>query len=158
MQAQMGDDRLLGVAVLLDRCRAALMAPDLGAQTVRKGGLTQNALRAPVPPQRPGLPPRAYTLAIDGLRRGPPGGELPSFPRPVPWYTPPGYAMRSSRAIGLPLPTLGRMCTHHRADPGFRPIGFAALYRHPRTTQPHPGHQVFPYLLRHLDITAPNQV
>jgi putative transposase len=39
-----------------------------------------------------------------------------------------------------------------------RRMGIAALYRHPRTTQPHPGHQVFPYLLRSLDITAPNQV
>ena len=39
-----------------------------------------------------------------------------------------------------------------------RRMGIAALYRHPRTTQPHPGHQVFPYLLRTLDITAPNQV
>jgi putative transposase len=39
-----------------------------------------------------------------------------------------------------------------------RRMGIAALYRHPRTTQPHPGHQVFPYLLRTLDITAPDQV
>ena len=39
-----------------------------------------------------------------------------------------------------------------------RRMGIDALYRHPRTTQPHPGHQVFPYLLRSLDITAPNQV
>jgi putative transposase len=39
-----------------------------------------------------------------------------------------------------------------------RRMGIAALYRHPRTTQPHPGHQVFPYLLRSLAITAPNQV
>jgi putative transposase len=39
-----------------------------------------------------------------------------------------------------------------------RRMGMAALYRHPRTTQPHPGHRVFPYLLRDLPITAPNQV
>ena len=39
-----------------------------------------------------------------------------------------------------------------------RRMGMEALYRHPRTTQPHPGHQVFPYLLRSLAITAPNQV
>ena len=37
-------------------------------------------------------------------------------------------------------------------------MGIDALYRHPRTTQPHPGHQVFPYLLRDLAITRPNQV
>ena len=39
-----------------------------------------------------------------------------------------------------------------------RRMGIEALYRHPRTTQPHPGHQVFPYLLRDLAITVPNQV
>jgi putative transposase len=39
-----------------------------------------------------------------------------------------------------------------------RRMGLEALYRHPRTTQPHPGHQVFPYLLRDLAILRPNQV
>jgi putative transposase len=39
-----------------------------------------------------------------------------------------------------------------------RRMGIEALYRHPRTTQPHPGHQVFPYLLRDREITLPNQV
>jgi putative transposase len=39
-----------------------------------------------------------------------------------------------------------------------RRMGLEALYRHPRTTQPHPGHRVFPYLLRDRAITAPNQV
>ena len=39
-----------------------------------------------------------------------------------------------------------------------RRMGIAALYRHPRTTRPHPGHTVFPYLLRERAITAPNQV
>jgi putative transposase len=39
-----------------------------------------------------------------------------------------------------------------------RRMGITALYRHPRTTQPHPGHQVFPYLLRDLAVTRPNQV
>jgi putative transposase len=39
-----------------------------------------------------------------------------------------------------------------------RRMGIAALYQRPRTTQPHPGHVVFPYLLRDRAITAPNQV
>jgi putative transposase len=39
-----------------------------------------------------------------------------------------------------------------------RRMGIVALYRPPRTTRPHPGHQVFPYLLRDLAITEPNQV
>ncbi len=39
-----------------------------------------------------------------------------------------------------------------------RRMGIAALYQRPRTTQPHPGHAVFPYLLRDRAIAAPNQV
>ncbi len=39
-----------------------------------------------------------------------------------------------------------------------RRIGIAALYRHPRTTPPHPGHRVFPYLRRDLAIPQPHQV
>jgi len=39
-----------------------------------------------------------------------------------------------------------------------RRMGVEALYQHPRTTRPHPGHVVFPYLLREREITAPNQV
>ena len=39
-----------------------------------------------------------------------------------------------------------------------RRMGIEALYQRPRTTTPHPGHKVFPYLLRHRQITAPNQV
>lgn len=39
-----------------------------------------------------------------------------------------------------------------------RRMGIEALYQHPRTTRPHPGHTVFPYLLREREITAPNQV
>jgi putative transposase len=37
-------------------------------------------------------------------------------------------------------------------------MGIAALYQRPRTTRPHPGHTVFPYLLRDCAITAQNQV
>jgi putative transposase len=38
-----------------------------------------------------------------------------------------------------------------------RRMGIEALYRRPRTSTPHPGHKVFPYLLRNRQITAPNQ-
>jgi putative transposase len=38
-----------------------------------------------------------------------------------------------------------------------RRIGIEALYQRPRTTTPHPGHKLFPYLLRNRQITAPNQ-
>jgi putative transposase len=39
-----------------------------------------------------------------------------------------------------------------------RRMGIEALYRRPRTTKPEPGHKIYPYLLRGLEITRPNQV
>jgi putative transposase len=37
-------------------------------------------------------------------------------------------------------------------------MGIEAIYRRPRTTKPEPGHKIYPYLLRGLEITRPNQV
>ncbi len=37
-------------------------------------------------------------------------------------------------------------------------MGIEALYRRPRTTKPEPGHKIYPYLLRSMAITRPNQV
>jgi putative transposase len=37
-------------------------------------------------------------------------------------------------------------------------MGLRTIYRRPRTSQPAPGHQVYPYLLRGVMITQPNQV
>ncbi len=37
-------------------------------------------------------------------------------------------------------------------------MGLKAIYRHPRTSKPTPGHKVYPYLLSGLEITRPNQV
>ena len=37
-------------------------------------------------------------------------------------------------------------------------MGIEAIYRRPRTTKPEPGHKIYPYLLRALEITRPNQV
>jgi putative transposase len=37
-------------------------------------------------------------------------------------------------------------------------MGIAALYRKPNTSKPAPGHKIYPYLLRNLPITRPNQV
>ena len=39
-----------------------------------------------------------------------------------------------------------------------RRMGIEALYRRPRTTTPEPGHKIYPYLLRGMAITLPNQV
>src|ERR1700680_910073 len=37
-------------------------------------------------------------------------------------------------------------------------MGIEALYRRPSTTKPEPGHKIYPYLLRGMEITRPNQV
>jgi putative transposase len=37
-------------------------------------------------------------------------------------------------------------------------MGIEALYRRPRTTKPETGHKIYPYLLRGMAITRPNQV
>jgi len=39
-----------------------------------------------------------------------------------------------------------------------RKMGLMPIYQKPRTSNPHPGHKVYPYLLRGLQITRPNQV
>jgi len=39
-----------------------------------------------------------------------------------------------------------------------REMGLEAIYSKPKTSQSHPEHKVYPYLLRDLDITRPNQV
>ena len=37
-------------------------------------------------------------------------------------------------------------------------MGIEAIYRRPNTSKPAPGHTIFPYLLRQLPVTRPNQV
>ena len=37
-------------------------------------------------------------------------------------------------------------------------MGIAAIYRRPNTSKPAPGHRLYPYLLRTLAVTRPNQV
>ena len=37
-------------------------------------------------------------------------------------------------------------------------MGIEALYRRPRTTKPEPGHKIYPYLLRGVEVSRPNQV
>jgi transposase InsO family protein len=37
-------------------------------------------------------------------------------------------------------------------------MGLEAVYKRPGTSQPHPAHPVFPYLLKGMEITRPNQV
>ncbi len=36
-----------------------------------------------------------------------------------------------------------------------RRMGIEALYRRPRTTKPEPGHKIYPYLLRGIELSGP---
>ena len=69
--------------------------------------------------------------------------------------------------LEFPLPARGCCATCWRRGVHARPphmktlmqrMGIEALYRRPGTTKPAPGHQIYPYLLRGLAITRPNQV
>src|SRR5689334_17347814 len=37
-------------------------------------------------------------------------------------------------------------------------VGIEAVYRRPDTSKPAPGHKIYPYLLRDLPVTGPDQV
>jgi len=39
-----------------------------------------------------------------------------------------------------------------------RKIGLSPIYQAPKTSEPHPQHRIYPYLLRHMAIERPNHV
>jgi putative transposase len=63
-----------------------------------------------------------------------------------------------SRRIVLELRRLGHDVNRKRVQRLMRIMGLQALVPGPHTSKPHPEHKVYPYLLRRLDITRPNQV
>jgi putative transposase len=95
-------------------------------------------------------------------------GSVYYRPRPIPPVD--LQTMRRIDEIHLAHPTAGaRMLRDLLRGEGFaigrrhvatlmRRMGLAAIYRQPRTSDPHPGHRVFPYLLRNLAIERANQV
>jgi len=52
----------------------------------------------------------------------------------------------------------GYVINRKRVQRLMRCMGLEAIYPKPRTTVPGAGHKVYPYLLRNLEITRPNQV
>jgi len=51
-----------------------------------------------------------------------------------------------------------KLVTRKRVRRLMKLMGLETVYRRPRTSQPEPGHKIYPYLLRGLEITDPNQV
>ena len=56
------------------------------------------------------------------------------------------------------LQRLGHGINHKRVQRLMRLMGLQAIYPKPRTSQPAGAHRVYPYLLRNLVLTHPNQV
>ena len=63
-----------------------------------------------------------------------------------------------SRQMMRHLHRLGHRVGRNRVARLMRKMGLRALYQKPNTSAPHPEHRVYPYLLRDLAITRPNQV
>ena len=63
-----------------------------------------------------------------------------------------------SRSMTTHLRRRGYKINRKRVQRLMRKMGLEAVYPRPRTSQPHPEHKVYPYLLRGLKINRPNQV
>ena len=68
----------------------------------------------------------------------------------TPWY--------GSRQMARHLRRQGHEVGRKRVRRLMAKIGVQAVYQRPKTSQPHPEHKVWPYLLRGLTIDRPNQV
>jgi putative transposase len=66
------------------------------------------------------------------------------------------YPFFGSRQITSWLAGDGIKVGRHRVRRLRRQMGLQAVYCRPKTSQPHPAHPVFPYLLKGLEITRPN--
>jgi putative transposase len=67
-----------------------------------------------------------------------------------PWY--------GSRQMARHLKRIGHDVGRRRARRLMARMGLMPIYQRPRTSDPHPQHRVYPYLLRKLKITRPAQV
>ena len=68
------------------------------------------------------------------------------------------YPFYGARRMALHLRREGVRIGRRRAARLMRLMGLQAIYRAPRTSAPHPGHRVYPYLLRDLAIERPDHV
>jgi putative transposase len=68
----------------------------------------------------------------------------------TPWY--------GSRQMASHLRREGYKVGRKRIRRVMAKMGLVPIYQRPRTTVPHPEHRIYPYLLREVAITRPNQV
>lgn len=67
-----------------------------------------------------------------------------------PWY--------GSRQMARHLRRAGHEVGRRRARRLMAKMGLTPIYQRPRTSDPHPQHRIYPYLLRKLTIERPNHV
>ena len=63
-----------------------------------------------------------------------------------------------SRQMVRHLRRQGHKIGRKRVQRLMRKMGIAAIYQAPKTSKPHPEHKIYPYLLRDVSITRPDQV
>ena len=67
------------------------------------------------------------------------------------------YLFAGSRMLRDLLRQQGADVGRMRVSSLMRKMGIEAIYRRPNTSKPAPGHRIYPYLLRDLAVTRPNQ-
>ena len=68
------------------------------------------------------------------------------------------YPFAGSRMLQGLLNAEGHCVGRRHVATLMRKMGIEALYRRPNTSKPAPRHKIYPYLLRNLPVTRPNQV
>lgn len=68
------------------------------------------------------------------------------------------HPVYGSRKLTVLLGQEGLGVNRKRVVRLLRLMGIEAIYAKPRTSLPEPGHQIYPYLLRDLEVTGPDQV
>jgi putative transposase len=68
------------------------------------------------------------------------------------------YPFAGSRMLQGLLAADGHQAGRLHISTLMKRMGIEAIYRRPNTSKPAPGHKVYPYLLRDLVVTRPNQV
>ena len=68
------------------------------------------------------------------------------------------YPFYGSRQMARHLRREGVCAGRHRVRRLMRLMGLVAIYQAPRTSDPHPAHRIYPYLLKGMVIDRPNQV
>lgn len=68
------------------------------------------------------------------------------------------YPFMGSRSIRDKLRDRGYEIGREHVRTLMRKMGIEAIYRKPRLSRPHPGHMIYPYLLRGMEINRANQV